>query len=187
MASKLKKYLITSPEFYTQDSKCFEEKLRGQLLIHAPDYVVYRDKQNPNYKELAGHFVSVCKEFPSLVSFIHSDALLAYELGAHGIHFGSKDFDKIKYAKDLGLYVVCSTHNEAEIERAIQDGANAITYSPIFTTPNKGEPKGIEVLREVVERYPIKVFALGGIVEPSHVEAVEKGGAYGFASIRYFY
>ncbi|MDY0117717.1 MAG: thiamine phosphate synthase, partial [Sulfurimonadaceae bacterium] len=69
----------------------------------------------------------------------------------------------------------------------IEEGADAITYSPIFETPNKGEPKGIEALQHVIKKYPIKIFALGGIVESSHVIDVEKSGAYGFASIRYFY
>ncbi|MDY0117124.1 MAG: thiamine phosphate synthase, partial [Sulfurimonadaceae bacterium] len=167
MLKKLKKYLITSPEFYTQEAQQFEQILRGQLRMHSPDYALYRDKQNPNVKELAGNFISVCREFVSLVSIIHTDATLAHELGAHGVHFGSKDFDKIKHAKELGLYVIISTHNEAEIEKAIEEGADAITYSPIFETPNKGEPKGIEALQHVIKKYPIKIFALGGIVESS--------------------
>lgn len=183
----IKKYLITSPEFYTQEPKIFEKKLREQILIHEPDYVVYRDKQNPNYKELAINFISVCREFASLVSFIHSETNIAYELDAHGVHFGSKDFDKIKHAKELGLYVVVSTHNEEEIEKAVKEGADAITYSPIFETPNKGEPKGIDALKTIVDKYPIKVFALGGIVEEKQVISIQNSGAYGFASIRYFY
>jgi len=61
-----------------------------------------------------------------------------------------------------------------------------ITFSPIFTTPNKGEPKGIEVLREVISSLEIAVIALGGIVEQEQIKLCEEAGAFGFASIRYF-
>ena len=61
-----------------------------------------------------------------------------------------------------------------------------MTYSPIFYTPHKGEPKGVDDLRAVVESVGIKVFALGGITDKNEVQKVGKSGAYGFASIRYF-
>ena len=66
-------------------------------------------------------------------------------------------------------------------------GADYVTYSPIFTSPNKGEPKGIEDLKELIKTSKIKILALGGIVEARHVEMIKDTKAYGFASIRYFY
>jgi len=182
----VKKYLITSPELYTQEPQSFEAILRKILTEHTPEYAVYRDKQNPKYKELAKIFVQVCREFAGLCCLLHSDAALACELGADGVHLTSAQLEAIPHAKHSGLFVILSTHTDEEITHAIALGADAVTFSPIFPSPNKGEPKGVEALCEVVAKNPIKVFALGGIVEPWHVEAIAKSGAYGFASIRFF-
>jgi thiamine-phosphate pyrophosphorylase len=183
----VKKYLITDPELYTQEVKSFEAALRKAFMQHKPDYALYRDKTNPRYKELASVFVKVCREFAPLACMLHGDEVVAHELQADGVHLTFTQFENIAHAKELGLFTVASTHTDEEIVHAIALGADAVTFSPIFPSPNKGEPKGLEALCEVVAKNPIKVFALGGIVEPWHVEAIAKSGAYGFASIRYFY
>ncbi|HFB53731.1 MAG TPA: thiamine phosphate synthase, partial [Sulfurimonas autotrophica] len=85
-----------------------------------------------------------------------------------------------------GLEVVISTHTHDEVHIAEAMGADYITYGPVFETPNKGEPKGVEDLREIIAMTDIKVFALGGIISDEQVKALEESGAYGFASIRYF-
>lgn len=182
----MKKYLITSPEVYTQEAENFEAALRKAFMQHKPDYALYRDKTNPRYKELARVFVKVCREFSCLACMLHGDEVLAHELQADGVHLTSTQFENVAHAKELGLFTVLSTHTKEEIAHAITLGADAVTFSPIFPSPEKGEPKGVEALCEVAKNTPIKVFALGGIVEPWHVETIAKSGAYGFASIRYF-
>lgn len=183
----MKKYLITSKEFYTDKSDTFVQKLKEQCKIHMPDYALFRDKTTPDYEKLAREFVDACSDFEHIKSFIHQDADLAYRLKAIGVHLTSTQFDKIKYAKELGLEVIISTHTHKEVFEAQRLGADAVTYSPIFATPDKGEPKGVEDLKKLLSECEIKVFALGGIVQEQHVKAVEEAGAYGFASIRYFY
>jgi len=84
------------------------------------------------------------------------------------------------------LYVIISTHTHEEALKAQTLGADAITYSPIFPSPNKGEPKGLEDLKEIVDKIEIPIFALGGITTEEQVNTVLATGAYGFASIRYF-
>ena len=142
---------------------------------------------NPSYKEQAHHFVEVCQQFESVKSFIHRDILLAKELGVNGVHLTSQGFDDIQKAKELGLEVIVSTHTYEEVEYAEKLGADFVTYSPIFTSPNKGEPKGIKDLMNLVQKTTIKVFALGGIVSEKEINAIKESGVYGFASIRYFY
>lgn len=64
---------------------------------------------------------------------------------------------------------------------------NAITYSPIYKSPNKGEPKGIDNLKQVVNIYEdVNIIALGGIINDEQVSQIKKAKAFGFASIRYF-
>lgn len=183
----MKKYLITSAEFYTQEQKSFQKKLQMQISKHKPDFLLYRDKENENYAELARTFIDVSQKNEGLKYFLHQDSTLAKELGATGVHLNSTQFDQITKAKELGLEVLISTHSYDEVKKAQDLGADYVTYSPIFHSPNKGEPKGIADLKELIEQVDIKVFALGGIVTQEHIKQVADANAFGFASIRYFY
>jgi thiamine-phosphate pyrophosphorylase len=180
------RYLITSKDFYTDDKNIFSKILTKQILKHSPSHVLFRDKTNLNYAELAATLISVCDKFNGLKSFIHQDVELAKRLGATGVHLTSSQFNEITKAKKLSLKVIISTHTKEEILKAREQEVYAVTYSPIFKTPDKGEPKGVLELEEVVKSCDINIFALGGITTQEQVEMVEKTACYGFASIRYF-
>ena len=182
----MKKYLITSPEFYTDTPAIFTQKLNEQISKHKPDYILYRDKQTSRYKEMAKVFLDVASQYENIRAFLHTDVKLASQLNAYGIHLPSTAFDEIKEAKALDLKVIISTHTLQEVLNAESLGADYVTYSPIFVTPNKGKPKGVDALKVLLTKTQIKVFALGGIVKQKEVGLVEKSGVYGFASIRYF-
>jgi len=181
----MKKYLITSPEFYSDNVKIFATRFRQYSRANKIDFALLRDKDTSNYEALAEIFIATCKEC-GIKSFLHQDCKLTKKLKADGVHLTSQQFDKIKEAKSLGLEVIISTHLHTEVCSAKKLGADYVTYSPIFKTPNKGEPKGVEDLQKVLKECEIKVFALGGIVDAVHVKMIEESGAYGFASIRYF-
>jgi len=149
----MKKYLITSKDFY---------------------------KQNPEV------FLEVCSEFKNLKAFVHGDYKLAFDSHARGVHLTSNMFDDIAKAKELGLEVIISTHTHEEVFEAQRLGADYVTYSPIFFTPHKGEPKGLEDLRELLNLTSMKIFALGGITDQKQVDEIEKVTPYGFASIRFY-
>lgn len=181
------KYLITSKDFYTCDVEKFCKILANQIEKHQPTHALFRDKENESYGEQAAYFARVCAGYENLKSFIHQDINLAKKLNTTGVHLTSMQFDEIAKAKKMGLEVIISTHTNEEVLQAQVLGADAVTYSPIFVSPDKGEPKGIEELRKIVDESNIRIFALGGIVEKSHVDIIEQTKAYGFASIRYFY
>jgi len=183
----MQKYLITSQEFYGSTPSYFRTKLHSQIKKHTPSYALYRDKTNTDYDELAAVFAEVCKEYKGLKCFVHQDISLAKKLGVNGVHLTSAQFDDIAKAKSMGLLVIVSAHTKDEVLRAQRLGADAVTYSPVFESPGKGEPKGIEELKKILEVSDIRVFALGGIVTKEHVDMIEQSRAYGFASIRYFY
>ena len=183
----LKKYLITSREFYSDTPGVFRKILHEQFVKHLPFFALYRDKMNPNYGVLAEHFIEVCAQFEGINAIIHSEVELAFKLKAYGVHLTSKQFSEIKKAKELGLKVIVSTHTKEEVLKAEELGADYVTYSPIFKTPNKGEPKGVENLKELLKTINIKLFALGGIVEDEQIATISKTDSFGFASIRYFY
>lgn len=184
----MQSYLITDPKYYSNNPTKFTIILNNTLHSHAVDMACFRDKSSNNFKELAKVFVETCKKNSIKKYFINGDYLLASELNATGVHLTSTQFDHIKKAKELGLEVIISTHNKTEIQQAIEGGADYITYSPIFTTPNKGEPKGVKDLQNICKQYPqMKIIALGGIVNDNQINEIKKeANPFGFASIRYF-
>ncbi len=179
----MKSYLITDPSYYTSNPKIFSKKLLHVIEKKSPDFICIRDKKTNNYREIA---LEVKKSVNHSKVFLHTDYCLANELGFYGVHLPSNRLEGIKKAKDYGLHVVVSTHSLDEAQLAEKLGADFITYSPIFYTPNKGTPKGLEKLKEINGKINIDCFALGGIVDESQIQACKKTGVYGFASIRYF-
>ncbi len=177
----IKSYLITDPSLFGNTPETLIPSLSRALQEHHPDFVCLRDKDNKDYKRLAEVFLAIEGKHKA---FLHGDVDLAISLGAYGVHLSSLQFDEITRAKESGLFVIASTHSYEEALRA--DEADAITYSPIFFSPNKGKPKGLEDLKEITGKINTKIFALGGITSKEQIQQVEACGAYGFASIRYF-
>lgn len=182
----MKYYLITDPKYYSSNLKIFESTLHKAIKLYDPDILCFRDKSSFNIEELISSFVMVCKENKINNIFINTYIHLAKKYNAKGVHLTSTQFDEIKVAKELGLEVIISCHNDEDIENAINQKADAITYSPIFETPNKGEPKGLEELERVIKKYDIDIIALGGIVSGAQINELSTINSYGFASIRYY-
>lgn len=185
MKKEFNHYLITDPNYYTNKPKEFEKKLSEILCTKRVDMACFRDKISENYEELAKIFIKTCKKFGIKKILLNENLELAIKLKC-GIHLTSTQFDKIKEAKKRNLFTIISCHNKNEIELAIKNSCDAITYSPIFHTPNKGEPKGIENLEEINKSYNINIIALGGIINEEQIRECKSLNIYGFASIRYF-
>lgn len=147
----------------------------------------FRDKVSPNRKELATLFIqTVKKEFPSVISLINTDIKTALETGAHGVHLTSNQKELIKECASLPLICGFSAHTLEDIEFAEVEGADFVTFSPIFNSPNKGKPLGLDILKSATDRFSIPIFALGGVDRESRIEALRACNVAGFASIRYF-
>jgi len=148
--------------------------------------IVYRDKSSKVYRENAQKFIIEASKFSFDKILLHTDYKLAHRLGAEGVHLKSTQQKDIVIAKMLGLFVIISTHSEEEALIAQELGADMVTFSPIFATPNKGEPKGLKELKRVSNILDIPLIALGGIITKEHIALCQKNGADGFASIRWF-
>lgn len=187
MAASFINYLITDPHYYSSNVEEFKDKLSKTLQNNHVNYACFRDKNSENFTQLAKTFVDVCRDFNIEKILINENYELAKELNAHGVHLTSEQFDKIKEAKAQDLYVIVSCHNFSDIEKAQNSFANAVTFSPIFSTPNKPEPKGINSLKQAISLYEdMDIIALGGIITEEHINQIKKTNAFGFASIRYF-
>ena len=175
-------YAITDPS--TLNFQTLAEDIRR--FSQRAGMIVYRDQSTLNYAENANSFLEETANHAFQQVLLHADYQLAHRLKADGVHLQSTQFDKIAKAKALGLFVVISTHSLEEALKAEALGADKVTFSPIFPTPNKGKPKGVVALQKVVERLSIGVIALGGVVSQNEILLCRESGAEGFASIRYF-
>lgn len=182
----MKSYLITDPFFYGDDALTICDRLPNVLKKHSIDFFCFRDKTTSIYPCLSEIVIQTVREHSDAKILLHGDYELAHRLGANGVHLASTQFESIQEAKELGLYVIISTHTHEEVEKAQKFGADAVTYSPIFFSPNKGNPKGLVDLKAIVDKIRIPIFALGGILSQEQINEVEATEAYGFASIRYF-
>lgn len=178
---KIKSYFITDPSIIGSNPESLTMALPQIIKKHSPDYICLRDKNNKNYAELAKAFIGVKGRHKAL---LHGNVNLAITLGAYGVHLSSLQYGEIEVAKAAGLFVICSTHSYEEA--LLASDANAITYSPIFASPNKGKPKGLAELKEIMGKIKTNIFALGGITTIEQIKQVETTDVYGFASIRYF-
>ena len=118
--------------------------------------------------------------------FINDRADIAEIAGADGVHLteASVPASEIKN-KFPSLIVGVSTHAKQGALLAEEEGADFITFSPIYETQSKihlGTPHGPERLGEIVKSVHLPVLALGGI-KLNHVPEVLKQGAHGVAVI----
>jgi thiamine-phosphate pyrophosphorylase len=112
---------------------------------------------------------------------------VAQAVAADGVHLGHHSLPVAAARKILGesSLIGVSTHSPEEIVEAHQQGADFVTYGPVFYTPSKvgmGNPVGIELLRTVCHNSPLPVYALGGI-KRSNCREIVQTAAHGVAVI----
>jgi len=180
------RYAITDPSRYSSEPLTLKDSVHRALASRRIDLICLRDKTAEDYEALAKSFLSLKPLFPHTKFLLHTHMETAAALEADGVHLPSRDIETVERAKRLGLWTIVSTHSLEEALRCEELGADAVTFSPIFSTPGKGAPQGLEKLKEIKDKISIKIFALGGIVTERQIAAVEETGADGFASIRYF-
>jgi len=182
-------YLITDPKEYGLDLTTFEKNLTKALQNHQVDILCFRDKITKDIKPFAKVTLEIARAFKIKKILLNGDKILAHELGFDGVHLRSIQFAEIQQAKEQKLFTFISCHSDKEVNLAKKNGADGVTYSPIFYKLDKGEPKGCLKLANIVKKYQdntFSIFALGGIKDPLKVQEVEKTGCRGFASITYF-
>ncbi len=118
---------------------------------------------------------------------VNDRADIALAANADGVHLTRTSLSAatIRRAFPRDFIVGVSAHTIEEAEIAKRHGADFVTFSPIFSSPGKGDSQGVEKLKEVCERLkPFPVLALGGIDETNFAEVLE-AGAGGLAAIRF--
>jgi len=111
---------------------------------------------------------------------------VALAAGADGVHLPADGVPVAALRRRFGggMLIGRSTHRLLEVERARDEGADYVTFGPVYATPGKGPPAGVEALGRAAAA-GIAVYALGGVTLEAFGELAGAGAA-GIAAIRLF-
>lgn len=179
-------YLITDRTLFP-DEDAFFSSVEGALKAGVKA-VQLREKDLPT-REL----LSMAYRMRRLTSehraklFINDRADMALCAGADGVHLGQESMPVYAVRKIAGddFAIGVSTHSLNEASLAEKEGADFITFGPVYQTPSKlkyGAPVGLEALNKVAREIGIPVFGIGGI-KLDTINAVMKSGPHGIAVI----
>ena len=143
-----------------------------------------KDLSDAEYIKLAEPLCTLCHAYSAQL-FINSRIEIAMEVGARGLHLpgDSASVRKVIERTNHRFIIGSSVHTLTEAQQRETEGADFITYSPIYpplSKPGYGPVVGVDGLRNVTEGVNIPVFALGGIT-PERVSECLDAGAYGVA------
>lgn len=187
-------YLITqgnlTPENFSSKSKETLEIIEFAAKKNI-SLIQIREKQLPAclILQLACEAVNLAKKTKAKI-LINDRVDIAIAARADGVHLTSSSVTAtvIRQYFNKNLIVGASTHSHENTIKMREEGADFVTFGPIFKTSSKvkyGAPQGLGRLKEVCEDLdPFPVIALGGIAENNYRSTL-KSGARGFAAIRF--
>ncbi|MXW04845.1 MAG: thiamine phosphate synthase [Gemmatimonadetes bacterium] len=121
------------------------------------------------------------------VLVVNGNLEVAAACGAQGVHLPESGVPvrEAREALPAGILIGRSTHGTESARAAEAEGADFVTFGPVYDTPSKagyGPPQGIRALAEAAGSVTIPVFALGGVT-PGRTRACLEAGASGVAAI----
>ncbi|MDH5763527.1 MAG: thiamine phosphate synthase [Nitrospinota bacterium] len=178
-------YLITDRSLLPEDQFLagIEAALKGGVRA-----IQLREKNltDNELRVLAQDILKLTQKYNARLIINHR-ADLAHAIGADGVHLTESSTAVRKVRKQYpGLLIGKSTHSLEGAMRAQHQGADFVTFSPVYDTPSKqpyGPSQGLEKLKQVCAKLDIPVLALGGI-DLSRITPVREQGAFGVALIR---
>ena len=132
--------------------------------------------------------IKTAEKYEEIKIIINTTPEIACLIDPDGIHLTSENLMKIsRRPLPKNKLVVAACHNIDQLNKAIQIEADFVTLSPVQYTNchPEAKPLGWEYLEEVSKKYPIPIFALGGMRDEK-ISNVTKHGAYGIASISWW-
>lgn len=177
-------YLITdrklaAPDLFT----ALESALKGGVRL-----IQLREKDLPpaELRKTAERTLSLARRYGAKL-LLNGAPVMAAAVGADGVQLGVHSCSIAVARQLLGEHALIgySAHSTQEVESAAEQGADFVTFSPIYYTPSKalyGPPQGLQALHDICQKALIPVYALGGI-NLARIDAVREAGAYGVALI----
>jgi thiamine-phosphate pyrophosphorylase len=123
---------------------------------------------------------------PAVRLLVNGRIDVAVAAGADGVHLPADGVPVAPLRARFGprMMIGRSTHRLEEVKRARDEGADYVTFGPVYETPGKGAPVGLgELARAAAAGLP--VYALGGVTLERFGELAGAGVA-GIAAIRLF-
>jgi len=135
---------------------------------------------------LASELRRITREYDARL-LINDRPDIALAVDADGVHIGAGSLPVPAARRLLGRQrlIGYSAHTLDEAIRAEAEGADFVTFGPVYFTPSKaayGEPVGIQKLAEAARSLAIPLFALGG-VNKENIAEVMAAKARGIALI----
>ncbi len=162
--------------------KQLENKTKSSLLM---SNLIQKDLADEELLELAQQMRVLTAKYDSRL-FVNTRADIAAKVGADGVHLAENNTPIMDVRKNFpSLLIGASTHSLERAQQAEAEGADFITFGPVFDTPSKrkyGPPQGLDRFKEVTESTNIPVLALGGI-KCSNLGSALDSGAFGAALI----
>jgi thiamine-phosphate pyrophosphorylase len=159
---------------------------KGELAI------LLRDKTRDidGVLDVAQRLEKIAHEHGQLFFMTRTHLRVAWEIAIDGVHMNEEKPGANARAKLLpGPKVMMSmpAHSDADVTHAISHDVDWVFVSPIFATPNKGAPRGLDAIRNAAkiraDHDSPKIIALGG-VDASNAKSCMDAGADGVAVIR---
>ncbi len=180
----LRVYLISDRKLFSPDA--FLLKVEAVLKAGIRSFQLReKDLASRDLLELARKVKGLTHKYGTRL-FINDRIDIAHMVSAEGVHLTESSVGAREVKNHFPkLLVGVSTHSLDRAKEAEEEGADFVTFSPIYETASKkeyGPPQGLESLEEVAEALNIPVLALGGI-KIGRVPEVLKAGASGVALI----
>ena len=148
----------------------FLEQLEKVTKLH-PHALILREKDltDDAYESLAKKVFDLCKR-EDITCFLHTKIEIARKIGCQNIHLsipvlkGLSETEK-KALKEDFCEISISCHSMEDVEIAMAGGATQIILGTIFETECKKGVlgKGVEFVREICQKCPLPVYAIGGM------------------------
>jgi thiamine-phosphate pyrophosphorylase len=177
--SQWRLYVITDEELSHGRSHV---EIAKAAILGGADVIQLRDKRagSRNLYETALQIRKLTNEVG--VQFIVNDRLdIALAVNADGLHVGQDDLPTAVAREYLGprkiLGVSIRTVEEALL--AEKDGADYLGAGPVFearsTKADAGEPRGIQLIRNICSKIALPIVAIGGINHENISSVIEAG------------
>ena len=155
--------------------------LVGEALAGGVQMVQLREKALPDREWLArAREVRILTAQARAIFVVNDRPDLARLAGADGVHLGQDDLAPRDARRVMGTAALIgvSTHEPAQVDRAVLDGAGYLGVGPVFASRTKSfdDLAGLGFIRRAAESTGLPWFAIGGIDE-SNIEDVIEAGA----------
>jgi thiamine-phosphate pyrophosphorylase len=175
---------ITDPRYAIDE--LVESVRRGHALLGDRLVVQVRDRESIERRDETFARVAAL----GVRTVLNGTAEDALRLAAHGVHLGGESPDIAHARATLGpdAWISIAAHDDAAVARAVAGGATAALVSPIFETPGKGVPRGLDALSRAraIADGRVRIIALGGVDSRRAASCLE-AGADGIAVVRSFF